>query len=72
MLEGPLAHLHVAQSSVVGSGPTGTTVTLQLAVAFTEKAEGHVYDVELAASDDFGQQDDFRDAATVRIIRLHE
>ena len=72
VLAGDLAQLYAANSSVVGSGPTGATVTLQLAVAFPEKAEGHGYEVELAAADDFGQQDGFRDAATVRVLRLDE
>jgi len=39
---------------------------------FTDKAEGHILGIGLAASDDFRQRDDFRDAGTVKVIGPHE
>ena len=67
VLESGIARLYLADSSVVGSGPTGQSVTLNLSVEFLAKAAGHLYDIELAATDDFNHKDSFVDAATVRI-----
>ena len=58
ILESSLAELLLAESSVVGSGPTGATVTLNLAVRFKDQAAGN-YTVELGGADDFGNEDDF-------------
>lgn len=57
-LEGALGQLHLAETTVVGSGPTGQSVTLNLPVSLGPKATGH-YEVELAATDDFGAEDAF-------------
>jgi len=59
VLEGGVAQVYLAYSSAVGSGPTGPSVALQIGVVFTDKAEGHTLGIDLAASDDFGQRDDF-------------
>jgi hypothetical protein len=67
VIETPFAQLHLAESSVLGSGPTGQSVTLNLAISFGEKAAGHSYRIELAASDDFGNDDNFVQASTVRV-----
>ena len=72
VLEGERAQLHLAYTSAVGSGPTGPSVALQLGIVFTDKAEGHTWNVELAATDDFGQQDRLGAAGTVRVIRLND
>jgi len=64
-----LARIRLAESSVVGSGPTGRDVTLGLLVEFLDKAEGHHYDVEVAASDDFGRVDRFELAAEVDVVK---
>lgn len=66
VLETSSARLFLADSSVVGSGPTGRSVTLNLAIGFKQKAEGH-FTIELAAADDFGGQDNFTEAGTVRV-----
>jgi hypothetical protein len=58
VLETALGQIDLAESSVVGSGPTGQSVTLNLAISLGPKATGH-YVVELAAADDFGAEDDF-------------
>ncbi len=67
VLETAFARLHLAESSVVGSGPTGQSVTLEFALSFTKKAAGHSYVVELAAADDFGNADRFVRAAELRV-----
>ena len=59
VLETPYARLHLNGTSVVGSGPTGQAVTLNLAVSFKKKAAGHGYKLKLAATDDLGHEDDF-------------
>ena len=66
VLETSFAELHLAQSSVVGSGPTGATVTLNLAVKFKDAAAGN-YTVDVAAMDDFGNVDDFFETTRVHI-----
>jgi hypothetical protein len=66
LLEGPLAQLHLTETSVTGSGPTGRTVTLNIPISFTGNAKGH-YVVDLAAADDFGRQDDFVDASDLLV-----
>ena len=54
VLQSSTAALHLAESSVTGSGPEGTTVTMSLSVSFKGAAAGRVYDVELLARDDDG------------------
>lgn len=63
-----LAKFHVAESSVVGSGPSGAEVTLILPLSFTQRAAGRSFDVELAASDDLGHRDRFVKATEVRVV----
>jgi Calx-beta domain len=70
VLEGERAQLHLAYTSATGSGPTGPSVTLGLGIVFTDKAEGHTWDIELGATDDFGQRDRLGRAGTARVIRL--
>jgi hypothetical protein len=69
VLETPLARLHLDGTSVVGSGPTGRSVTLRMTLSFERKAAGHRYGVELAAADDFGNRDDFFRLGTVSVQR---
>lgn len=66
VLETDLAELILSESSVVGSGPTGQTVTLNLAVRFKEGAAGN-YNIEIAGEDDFGDSDDFFTATKVHV-----
>ena len=66
VLEGALGQLHLAETTVIGSGPTGQSVTLNLAIELGPNATGH-YAVELAATDDFGAEDDFVHASDVLI-----
>ena len=69
ILETDRARLRLAESSVVGSGPTGRDVTLGLLVEFLDKSEGHHYNVEVAATDDFGRVDRFERAAEVEVVK---
>ena len=67
VLSTPFATLHLADTSVQGSGPTGATVSLTLALSFGGKAAGHAYRVELTAADDFGTADRFVAASRVSV-----
>jgi len=57
----------LAQTSVVAAGPTSPTVTLNLALSFKPSAAGRTYIVEVAASDDDGDTDDFIQAGVLTI-----
>jgi hypothetical protein len=50
-LQTPQSTLHLAESSVVASGPTSPTVTLNLALSFKPQAAGRTFVVEVAATD---------------------
>ena len=67
VLTTPFARLHLADTAVIGSGPTGQVVTLKLALSLRGKSAGHHYRVELAATDDFGNQDRFVQASTLHV-----
>ena len=66
VLETESAALHLADSTVVGSGPTGTSVTVNLAVSFKNACGSSIE--ELAATDDFGHQDDFVVAGELKVL----
>jgi hypothetical protein len=68
-LETSAAALHLAETSVVATGPTSPTVTLNLAVTFKPSAAGRTYIVEVAASDDDGNIADFTQAGILTIAR---
>lgn len=71
VLETRFARLHLAETSVVGSGPTGRNVSLNLSISFRDTAAEH-YQLELAATDDFGHQDNFVQAGTLRVQHAHK
>jgi hypothetical protein len=66
VLSGGAAELVMAETTVVGSGPTGLSVTLNLAVRFNEGASGN-YNIELGGTDDAGKSDDLFTATKVHI-----
>lgn len=68
-LETPTARVNLAESSVVGSGPTGPSVTLEIALSLLGKAEGHTYKVDVAAADDSGNVDRFVHATTLSVLK---
>jgi hypothetical protein len=67
VLQTESAQLYLAGTSVVGSGPTGRTVTLNLALKFRESAAGPWYNIDLAGSDDSGHQDDFVEGGKLKV-----
>jgi hypothetical protein len=66
------ATLYLADTTVVASGPTSPTVTLNLSLSFKGKAAGHDFIVEVAAKNDQGIQSGFEQAGTLSITREHE
>ena len=71
-LKGKHATLHLDETSVLTSGPDGHDVTLTLALSFEKKAAGHDhrdYVVEVSATDDFGNEQGFDRAGTLRVER---
>jgi hypothetical protein len=68
-LETNEATLFLEDSSVVGSGPTGPSVRLNLALAFKSRAAGHTFDVEVLGRDDLGGLDEFRHAGNLSVTR---
>jgi autotransporter-associated beta strand protein len=66
-LENSSATLFLTPSSVVASGPTSPTVTLNLALSFKPSTGGRTYSVEAAASDDDGNAEDFIQAGVLTI-----
>jgi hypothetical protein len=57
--------LHLSDSSIVASGPTSPTVTVNLALEFKPRAAGRSYIVEVGAVDDEGNDDPFTAAGSV-------
>jgi len=55
-LESSNAKVHLHDSSVQGSGPTGPSVTLTLDVSFKHRAAGRSYLVEVLATDSAGHE----------------
>ena len=60
------ATLHMAETSVVASGPTAPTVTLNLALSFKPRTAG-TFVVEVAATDDQGNDSGFVEAGTLTV-----
>jgi uncharacterized delta-60 repeat protein len=61
------ATLDLAETSVVASGPTSPTVTLNLALSFKPRTSGATLVVEVAATDDEGNDTGFVEAGTLSI-----
>jgi len=61
------ATLYLADSSVVGSGPTGPSVTLHLSLGFKPQAAGRTFLVEVGASNDAGEEDTFTPAGSLTV-----
>jgi N-acetylneuraminic acid mutarotase len=63
------AVLHLADSAVVGTGPTGPSVTLTYGLSFKPPAAGRTYVVEVFAEDDLGSQQGWDTLGTLRVDR---
>ena len=61
------AKLILANTSVIPGGPTAPNVTLNLAISFKPRAAGRTYVVEVAATDDLSNQEDFKQAGTLTV-----
>ncbi|PWU14955.1 MAG: hypothetical protein C5B50_16270 [Verrucomicrobia bacterium] len=70
-LETPEATLYLSHSSAVGSGPTGPSVTLNLALSFKPSAANRFLSVEVAARDLLGGENGFAQAGTLFIEPIH-
>jgi murein DD-endopeptidase MepM/ murein hydrolase activator NlpD len=66
-LETPLATVHLADTTVLGSGPTGPSVTLTLALSFKRRTATRTYVVEVKAMDDLGHHDAFARAGFLTV-----
>lgn len=66
-LETDGATLFLSGTAVQGSGPTGRSVTLTLALEFKASVAGRTCDVDVAATDDLGHFDEFKKAGKIRI-----
>jgi hypothetical protein len=66
-LQSSQATLYLADSSVVGSGPTGPSVTLNLSLGFKPQAAGKTFLVEVGASNDAGEEDTFTPAGSLTV-----
>jgi CSLREA domain-containing protein len=57
VLEGALATLHLGESRVQGSGPTGVQVTMVFVLSFRSVQEGQSYTISLFARGDDGREE---------------
>jgi hypothetical protein len=63
----PAAQLYLADTTVVPGGPDAPDVTLNLALAFKPSVAGRTFLIEVAASDDLGNQEEFVPVGTVTV-----
>lgn len=66
-LANEFAEVFLARTSVKASGPADRSVELNLDVTFTAAAGGRTYVVEVRASDDLGNVDDWKPAGTLTV-----
>ncbi len=64
-----LAKMFVADSVVVGSGPTGPSATVRPSLSFKPRAAGRTFRVELLVRDDFGNVQGFDPVGTISVAR---
>lgn len=61
--------LYLSETSVVGGGPKAPNVDLNLSLAFLPPTKSQSFSAEVAAANDFGDQQDFAPAGTVTVSR---
>lgn len=66
-LQTPFVLMDVGRSTVVGSGPEGLSVALNLSFGFRPAAAGRTFVVEVAGGDDFGTQEEFVKAGAITV-----
>lgn len=67
-LETSAATMYLAESSVIGGGPTGPSVLLDFSLSFKPPAAGRTYRVEAFATDDFGHEQGFETLGTLTVL----
>jgi hypothetical protein len=65
------ARVDLANSAVEDSGPGGESVALLLSLSFKPSAAGHMYEVEVAGTDDQGQVLGFGTIGTIDVHHKH-
>lgn len=68
VLSGPTASVYLAGSSVQAASSTAPTVTLTLDVGFKQAAGGRTFAIEVMASDDLGNVQDWEPAGTLTVL----
>jgi hypothetical protein len=69
--ESPDVALLLRNTEVIGTGPTGPSVTLNLALEFKPGAAGHTFVVEMRAADDSGNVQGWDQVGRITVNRLH-
>jgi hypothetical protein len=72
VLSSGAAKLYLAESAVIAAGPASPEVTLLLTVEFKPPAIGEDYPVEVGATSDDGQIQDFDRGGVLTIVPRHE
>lgn len=67
VIDGATASLHLAASAVVGSGPTGPSVDLNIAFSLDASLAGRMLRVEAAATEDSGARQDFETVGSIEV-----
>jgi len=69
--ESPDVALLLHDTEVIGTGPTGPSVTLNLALRFKPKAAGRTFVVEMKAADDSGSVQGWDQVGRITVHRAH-
>jgi|GEM_PF-3032722 len=67
----PEVNLFLKDSEVIGSGPTGPSVLLNLALRFKKQATGRTFTVEARATDDSGIEQGWDAAGEITVLPRH-
>jgi len=63
--------MELSNTQVIGSGPQGPSVLLNLGLRFKPKAAGRVFQVEARASDKSGTAQGWTSAGTISVLPKH-
>jgi hypothetical protein len=69
--ERPEVAMELSDTQVIGSGPQGPSVLLNLGLRFKPKAAGRVFQVEARASDKSGTAQGWASAGTITVVPKH-
>jgi hypothetical protein len=68
-METPTVNLLLDGTEVIGSGPTGTSVLLNLNLKFKPQAAGRTFTVQARAIDDAGIEQGWESAGEITVLR---